>query len=79
MKIQYLKIDLNHAYFIKLRGAVDHVLIILLIKKTGEKVIEKDIEKIKNRIVRQEKEKKLQMFSKAHYSKLEKTIQISFL
>ena len=39
----------------------------------------KNIENIKNRVVRQEKEKKLQMFSKSHYSKLEKTIQISFL
>ena len=52
---------------------------IVIIKKSGEKVFEKNIEKVKNRIVRQEKEKKLQMFSKAHYSKLEKTIQISFL
>ena len=52
---------------------------IVIIKKIGERVFEKNIEKIKNRIVRQEKEKKLQMFSKAHYSKLEKTIQISFL
>ena len=52
---------------------------IVIIKKVGEKVFEKNIEKVKNRIVRQEKEKKLQMFSKAHYSKLEKTIQISFL
>ena len=52
---------------------------IVIIKKTGERVFEKNIEKIKNKIVREEKEKKLQMFSKAHYSKLEKTIQISFL
>ena len=47
----------------------------MIIKKTGERVFEKNIEKIKNKIVREEKEKKLQMFSKAHYSKLEKTIQ----
>tara|TARA_B100001175_G_C19479118_1_gene626083 strand:+ start:419 stop:1366 length:948 start_codon:yes stop_codon:yes gene_type:complete len=52
---------------------------IVIIKKAGEKILGKNIENIKNRIVRQEKEKKLQMFSKAHYSKLEKTIQISFL
>ena len=52
---------------------------IVIIKKVGEKVFEKNIEKVKNKIVREEKEKKLQMFSKAHYSKLEKTIQISFL
>ena len=52
---------------------------IVIIKKIGEKKYGKDIEKIKDNVVRQEKEKKLQMFSKAHYSKLEKTIQISFL
>ena len=52
---------------------------IVIIKKTGEKIFEKNIENIKNRIVREEKERKLKMFSKAHYSKLEKTIQISFL
>lgn len=52
---------------------------IVIIKKMGEKVYEKNIQEIKDTIVRVEKEKKLQMFSKAHYSKLEKTIQISFL
>ncbi len=52
---------------------------IVIIKKTGERVFEKNIEKIKDKVVKEEKEKKLQMFSKAHYSKLEKTIQISFL
>ncbi len=52
---------------------------IVIIKKIGERVFEKNIKKIKDRIVREEKQKKLQMFSKAHYSKLEKTIQISFL
>jgi len=52
---------------------------IVIIKKTGEKVFEKNIETIKNRIINKEKEKKLQMFSKSHYSNLEKTIQISFL
>ena len=52
---------------------------IVIIKKTGEKVFEKNIEIIKNRIITEEKEKKLQMFSKAHYSNLERTIQISFL
>ena len=52
---------------------------IVIIKKLGERKYGKNIENIKNRIVRQEKEKKLQMFSKSHYSKLEKMIQISFL
>ena len=52
---------------------------IVIIKKAGERKYGKNIEKIKNRVVRQEKEKKLQMFSKSHYSKLEKTIQINFL
>ncbi len=52
---------------------------IVIIKKAGERKYGKNIENIKNRVVRQEKEKKLQMFSKSHYSKLEKTIQINFL
>ena len=52
---------------------------IIFIKKNGEKIYEKNIEEIKNRIVRAEKEKKLQMFSKAHFSKLERTTQINFL
>ena len=52
---------------------------IVIIKKVGEKIFGKNIENIKDKIVRQEKEKKLQMFSKAHYSKLEKKIQITFL
>ncbi len=52
---------------------------IVIIKKVGEKVFEKDIEKIKNRIVVQEKNKKLQMFSKSHFSNLEKIIQVNFL
>ena len=52
---------------------------IVIIKKLGERKYGKNIENIKNRVVRQEKEKKLQMFSKSHYSKLEKIIQISFL
>ena len=52
---------------------------IVIIKKVGEKVFEKDIEKIKNNIIRIEKENKLQMFSKSHYSNLERTVQINFL
>ena len=52
---------------------------IVLIKKTGEKTFDKNIEKIKNRILMQEKEKKLQMFSNSHFSNLEKTVQINFL
>ena len=52
---------------------------IVIIKKLGEKVFDKDIEKIKNRIIRQEKEKKLQMFSNAHFANLERTIQVNFL
>ena len=52
---------------------------VVIIKKAGERKYGKNIENIKNRVVRQEKEKKLQMFSKSHYSKLEKTIQINFL
>jgi len=52
---------------------------IVIIKKNGEKVYEKNIKDIKDKIVRMEKEKKLQMFSNAHYSKLERTTQINFL
>ena len=39
----------------------------------------KDIELIKERIVNEEKEKKLKMFSNLHYSNLERSIQIKFL
>jgi hypothetical protein len=40
---------------------------------------EKEIEMIKQNIVKQEKNKKLQMFSNSHYSNLERIIQIKFL
>jgi hypothetical protein len=40
---------------------------------------EKKIEMIKQKIVKQEKGKKLQMFSNSHYSNLERTMQIKFL
>ena len=53
--------------------------IIIIIKKMGEKVYEKDIEKIKDSIIRVEKRKKLKMFSNSHYSNLERTTQINFL
>ena len=52
---------------------------ILIIKKMGEKILEKNIEKIKTRIVQMEKEKKLEMFSNSHFSNLERTTQIDFL
>ena len=52
---------------------------IIWIKKKGEKVLENNVKKIKDNIVKVEKQKKLQMFSNAHYSKLERTIQIKFL
>ena len=45
----------------------------------GERVFDKDIEKIKNNIIEIEKNKKLKMFSNSHYSNLERTIQINFL
>ena len=45
----------------------------------GEKIFKKDIQKIKDRVVRTEKEKKLQMFSNSHYSNLRKISQIEFL
>jgi len=52
---------------------------VVIIKKMGEKITEKNIEKIKDRIVLIEKEKKLEMFSNSHYSNLERTTQIDFL
>jgi len=52
---------------------------IVIIKKAGEKVYTKNIEEIKNNIVRIEKQKKLQMFSNSHFSNLERTTQINFL
>tara|TARA_Y100001970_G_C14257115_1_gene876354 strand:- start:5073 stop:5996 length:924 start_codon:yes stop_codon:yes gene_type:complete len=52
---------------------------LVIIKKTDEKTFDKNLEKIKNRVLMQEKEKKLQMFSNSHYSNLRNTIQINFL
>ena len=40
---------------------------------------EQDIKLIKEKIVNEEKEKKLQMFSNLHYSNLERSTQIKFL
>ena len=52
---------------------------ILIIKKMGEKVYDKDLEKVKNSVIRLEKEKKLKMFSNSHYSNLERITQVNFL
>ena len=52
---------------------------ILIIKKMGEKIYDKNIEKFKDDIVRVEKDKKLKMFSNSHYSNLERITQINFL
>ena len=52
---------------------------IVIFKKMGEKVYEKNIQEIKNRIVKIEKQKKLQMFSNSHFSNLERTTQVNFL
>jgi len=52
---------------------------ILIIKKMGEKIYDKNIEKLKDDIVRVEKDKKLKMFSNSHYSNLERITQINFL
>ena len=51
----------------------------LILRKMGERVLEKDIEKIKKSIINIEKKKKLNMFSNSHYSNLERTTQINFL
>ena len=42
----------------------------------GEKIYDKNIEKLKDDIVRVEKDKKLKMFSNSHYSNLERITQI---
>ena len=51
----------------------------LELENLEDKNDEKKIEMIKQKIVSQEKDKKLQMFSNLHYSNLERTIQIKFL
>jgi hypothetical protein len=51
----------------------------LELENLEDKNDEKKIKIIKQNIVNQEKDKKLQMFSNAHYSNLERTIQIKFL
>ena len=51
----------------------------LELENLEDKNDEKKIEIIKQNIVNQEKDKKLQMFSNSHYSNLERTIQIKFL
>ncbi len=51
----------------------------LILKKRGERIQEKNIQRIKDNIVRMEKQKKLIMFSNSHYSNLERTTQIDFL
>ena len=52
---------------------------IVFLKKMGEKVYEKDVKKLKDNIIKIEKEKKLKMFSNSHYSNLERVTQINFL
>ena len=52
---------------------------IVFLKKMGEKVYEKDVKKLKDNIIKIEKEKKLKMFSNSHYSNLERITQINFL
>ena len=51
----------------------------LELENLEDKNDEKKIEMIKQNIVRQEKDKKLRMFSNSHYSNLERIIQIKFL
>ena len=53
--------------------------VIIIVKKMGEKVYEKNLEKVKDNIIRIEKQKKLKMFSNSHYSNLERITQINFL
>ena len=51
----------------------------LELENLEDKNDEKKIKMIKQNIINQEKDKKLQMFSNSHYSNLERTIQIKFL
>jgi hypothetical protein len=51
----------------------------LELENLKDKNDEKKIEMIKQNIINQEKDKKLQMFSNSHYSNLERAIQIKFL
>ena len=52
---------------------------VIIIKKIDEKNNENNLEVIKKNIVRQEKMKKLEMFSNSHYSGLERKIKVKFL
>jgi hypothetical protein len=51
----------------------------LELENLEDKNDEKKIKIIKQNIVNQEKNKKLQMFSNSHYSNLERIIQVKFL
>ncbi len=51
----------------------------LELENLEDKNDEKNTEMIKQNIINQEKDKKLQMFSNSHYSNLERTIQVKFL
>ena len=51
----------------------------LYLKNSKDIKKEKDIKLIKEKIVNEEKEKKLKMFSNLHYSNLERSTQIKFL
>ena len=51
----------------------------IIILKKDEKNNSYNLENIKNNIVKQEKMKKLEMFSNSHYSDLEKKTNINFL
>ncbi len=52
---------------------------LVFIKKIDEKDVLPNLETIKKNVVNQEKMKKLEMFSNAHYSDLEKSIKVKFL
>ncbi len=52
---------------------------LVFIKKIDEKDVLPNLETIKKNVVNQEKMKKLEMFSNAHYSDLEKRIKVKFL
>ena len=82
-----LKIDLKWNYMIfqmyrnkiSLNTAEIEAKIKLSLENLKDTNDKKSIELIKERIVNEEKEKKLKMFSNLHYSNLERSIQVKFL
>ncbi len=63
----------------EMTGAILTEGTVIVIKKIDEKNSSYDLENIKKNVVKQEKMKKLEMFSNSHYSDLEKRTKVKFL